>query len=306
MYNYIWVRRPDTGAWERVHNFGTDVRAFRSGTEESVNTIGMNLELRQQGLSMAVTYPFPLIIYRQFDDKVSSPALAARYPDFGKIEMTGLKHADASVRFTFTMDREAASFTLAGHVLDGRVTNVVYIINSLWTENYALPSHVYFEGFPEYDVTGPDGKFSSRVTIENVAYVIFYRADGDGVPYAYLPLSSERAEVENWFDNWKCLRDFRLASQNQKFVPSKDPPVRFCNDTGYCVRPRPDGSLPGVRVAFFPELGWGRGGIGRELRDRIEAAIRDRYADAARAWDRQRKWLVPKIELSHFQPPSEL
>ena len=31
MYNYIWVRRPSTGNWERLHNFGVDVRVRQAG-----------------------------------------------------------------------------------------------------------------------------------------------------------------------------------------------------------------------------------------------------------------------------------
>ena len=33
MYNYIHIRRPDTGQWERVHNFGVDARNLAAGRE---------------------------------------------------------------------------------------------------------------------------------------------------------------------------------------------------------------------------------------------------------------------------------
>ena len=68
MYNYICLNRPDTGRWDRVHNFGIDVGAYRSDTSELINTIGMNLILNRDGRSMGVGYPHPLIQYRQFDD----------------------------------------------------------------------------------------------------------------------------------------------------------------------------------------------------------------------------------------------
>ena len=43
---------------------------------------------------------------------------------------------------------------------------------------------------------------------------------------------------------------------------------------GYIVTPRADGTLPGVRVVFFPELGWGQGGKGPELRDKIIQSLK--------------------------------
>ena len=73
--------------------------------------------------------------------------------------------------------------------------------------------------------------------------------------------------------NWKCLYDFRTSGLNQQFIPEY-PPVAGCNDTGYIVTPRADGTLPGVRVVFFPELGWGQGGKGPELRDKMIQSLR--------------------------------
>ena len=56
-----------------------------------------------------------------------------------------------------------------------------------------------------------------------------------------------------------------------------DPPVTGANDTGYITAPRADGSLPGVRVVFFPELGWQQAGDGDALRKKIEDSIRRDY-----------------------------
>ncbi len=90
MYNYIWLKRPDTGRWERVHNFGIDVGADRSDTGDLINTIGMDLILTREARSMRVRYPNPLIQYRQFDDKIGTPEKVAKYPDFTTEEMPGL------------------------------------------------------------------------------------------------------------------------------------------------------------------------------------------------------------------------
>jgi hypothetical protein len=376
MYNYIWVRRPDGGSWERVHNFGIDVGAYRSDTGELINTIGMNLIVTRGGsvasgglrspqprgrphragghpplparkreaggesqalkgtagqdrpwhtveergvgqdrpwhtqgeaLMLRVRYPHPLIQYRQFDDKIGTPENVAKYPDFTPAEMPGLVHAEASLEFVYEVDAERSSFVISGRVLTGKVHHVVYIIDALWTDNHALPTHEYIDGVGEFDIRTPEavkcrevevagasgspstrcvgrthvaGKSSaagaSRPREAALPFALFYRQDGDGVPFALLPQSPERARFCNYYDNWKCHYDFRSASLNQQFIPH-EPPVTGCNDTGYIVSPREDGTLPGVRVAFFPELGWGRGGDGHQLRDRLLATIRERH-----------------------------
>ena len=338
MYNYIWVKRPDTGQWERVHNFGIDVGAYRAdaalrpssakraagaeaesseapspsaaagaSTGELVNTIGMNLILSQEGRSMRVRYPHPLIQYRQFDDKIGSPEKVAKYPDFTAEEMPGLVHADASLEFLYEVDAERPSFVVSGRVLTGKVHHVVYIIDALWTDNHALPTHEYIPSVGEFDIRTPEAERCKEVEVEGAAgspgtrceggtfvagvssasgasrpkeaelpFALFYRDDRDGVPFALLPQSPERARFCNYYDNWKCLYDFRAASLNQQFIP-QEPPVTGCNDTGYIVSPREDGSLLSVRVAFFPELGWSRGGDGHQLRDRLVATIREQY-----------------------------
>ncbi len=169
------------------------------------------------------------------------------------------------------------------------------------TDNHALPTHVCFEGFPEFDTRTPEGVYSRSPRIENVSYIIYYRSDGNGVPFACLPLFPDPAGVCNYYDNWQCLDDFRLSCYNQQFI-AQYPPVTGCNDAGYIARPNEDGTLNGVRVAFFPEFGWGRGGMGHVLRERIEEAIGKSYADAARSWDRRGKNLAPTLTLSTAAP----
>ena len=220
-------------------------------------------------------YPHPLIQYRQFDDKIGTREKVAKYPDFTPAEMPGLVHADASLEFVYEVDGERPSFVVSGRVLTGKVHHVVYIIDALWTDNHALPTHEYVDGVAEFDIRTPEAVNCREVEVAGKAFALFYRDDGDGVPFALLPQSPEPARFCNYYDNWKCHHDFRSASLNQQFIP-QEPPVTGCNDTGYIVSPRADGSLPGVRVAFFPELGWGRGGDGHQLRDRLLAAIRER------------------------------
>ena len=300
MYNYIHLRRPDTSQWERVHNFGIDVRGYRTGDGEMINTIGMNLRLRQEPDAMRVTYPDPLIEYRQFDDKIGTPEMVREYPDFTDEQLKGLKGAGGSLEFLYQIDPVKPSFVISGKVLHGRIYNIVYILSALWTDNHALPTHQMVEGFPEFDFARPEAALWRDVEIENIAYVIFYRHDGNGVPFALLPQTPVKAGICNYYDNWKCLDDFRTCSLNQQYVP-EDPAVHGSNDTGYIVPPREDGTFPAVRVAFFPELGWLRGGLGIELRERIVDATRGQYLDAARSWGAKS---LPASSLKTFRWPS--
>ncbi len=276
-YNYIWLRRPGTERWERVHNFGVDVGSYDSDGQQEMNCIGMDLSLERTGRTMRVTYPSPLVQYRQFDDRIGAREVVRKYPDFTVEEARRLVHADASVEFRYEIDPQRPSFVLSGRVLHGRICSVVYIIDALWTDNHFLPTHELVEGLPEYDPSRPEEKKAcAQVPIEKVRYAIFYRRDGEGVPFALLPLVPDRARVCNYFDNWKCLYDFHTSELNQQFVPD-NPPVTVANDTGYITSPRADGTLVPVRVAFFPELGWGQGGKGDELRERIVRSVKQAY-----------------------------
>ena len=279
-YNYIWVRRPGTDRWERVHNFGVDVGSYDSADQWEMNCIGINLSLKREGRTMTVTYPAPLVQYRQFDDRIATPELVRKYPDLTAGEVRRLVHADASIEFRYELDPQRPSFVVSGRVLGGRISSIVYIVDALWTNNHFLPTHELVEGQPEYDPARPEDKQAcAQVPIEKVRYAIFYRRDGEGVPFALLPLLPDRARVCNYFDNWKCLYDFHTSELNQQYVPD-DPPVTGANDTGYITAPRADGTLAPVRVAFFPELGWGQGGKGDELRARIVRVLKTAYPAA--------------------------
>ena len=279
-YNYISVRRPGTDRWERVHNFGVDVGSYDSGDQWEMNCIGMNLSLKREGRTMKSPIPSPLVQYRQFDDRIGTPELIRKYPDFTADDTRRLVHADASIEFRYEIDPERPSFVVSGRVLAGADQLIVYIVDALWTNNHFLPTHELVEGQPEYDPSPPEGKKAcAQVAIEKVHYAIFYRRDGEGVPFALLPLLPDRARVCNYFDNWKCLYDFHTSELNQQYVPD-DPPVTGANDTGYITVPRADGTFAAVRVAFFPELGWGQGGKGDELRRRIVRALKTAYPAA--------------------------
>ncbi|HHN46672.1 MAG TPA: hypothetical protein ENN09_04450 [Planctomycetes bacterium] len=297
MYNYIWVRHPSLKSWERVHNFGIDVGAPSSADGSEINCIGMNLVLQREKDAVRVTYPTPLVQYRQFDDKVGDAGVIRRYPDIPAAETPSLVHSDASLEFVYEVDAARPFYVVKGKVLGGRVFRTVYIVSALWTDNHALPTHVYYEGFPEYDVFHPEAAFTRTPQIENVAYVIFYRADGNGVPFALLPLDPAKTVVCNYYDNWKCLADFRLSCLNQQYVP-ENPAVSGCNDSGYHAVPRGDGTLAGVCVVFFPEFGWRQGGLGRDLRNRIENLVTSEYCDAAKSWLRRENNLAPALTIS--------
>ena len=306
MYNYIHVRRPDTGQFVRVHNFGIDVRGPRSAagpagspqeSADEINTVGLCLDLRREGNRLTVRYPRPLVQYRQFDDNGGSPETVRKYPDFSLDELPSLVHADAEVEFVYELDASRPSFTVTGRVLSGVVNTITYIVDALWTDNHACPTHEYVEGFPEFDIRSPDAPLCRMVDVENVAFAVFYRHDGNGVPLALLPLEPLRSAIVNFYDNWKCDYDFHAASCNQAYVPDR-PCVTGCNDAGYVVAPQAGGRLPGVRVAFFPELSHARGGMGHDLRRRIVDAIHLEYFSAARSWDRPGKWLPGRMTLT--------
>ncbi|MGD0089490.1 MAG: hypothetical protein ABSE73_06175 [Planctomycetota bacterium] len=305
MYNYVWVRRLGTGAWERLHNFGVDVRVRQAGKQLDelpggiINAVGLCLDIRRQGHRATVRYPNPLIQYRQFDDKIGSPELVRKYPDFSRGELPALVHADAEVEFVYALDPVRPAFTIQGRVISGQISDITYIIDALWTDNQACPTHEYAEGFPEFDISRPEGVYCKNFEAENVAFAIFYRHDGNGVPFALLPLEPTRGGFCNFYDNWKCDYDFHTCSCNQAYIPQR-PCITGSNDAGYLTNPQSDGRLPGVRVAFFPELSYLRGGYAHELRGRIVEAIRTQYWDTVQSWDRHGKNLPPRVTLSGF------
>ncbi|MFB3894226.1 MAG: hypothetical protein ACE15C_19650 [Phycisphaerae bacterium] len=308
MYNYIHVRRQDDGRWERLHNFGVDVRCFMVGPAPTVapdgpgsliNGVGMALDIRADAGRATVRYPKPLIRYRQFDDKIGSPELVRKYPDFTLQELPSLEHAEAEVEFTYELDGKEAAFTIRGRVISGTVPDITYIIDALWTDNRACPTHEYVEGFPEFSIAAPEGVYCKNMRVRNVAFAIFYRHDGNGVPFALLPLEPTAGGFCNYYDNWKCNYDFNTCSRNQSFIP-QSPCVTGCNDAGYLTSPHEDGRLPGVKVAFFPELAYLRGGQAHQLRERIVQAIKDRHWDAVRSWGRPAIGSPPEMTLTGF------
>lgn len=296
MYNYLWVRRPDTGAWERPHNFGVDVRAPHADGR-TLNLIGMALDVAITGRCARVRYPNPLVQYRQFDDAIGNAATIAHYPDQRLEELPAMVHADGEVAFVYEIDPVRPSYTVSGRVHSGRVSDITYIVSALWTDNHALPTHELLEGFPEIDQAAGIAQCWQNVETEGVAYALFYRRDGRGLPFALLPRQPLRAGICNFFDNWKCLRDFRTSCLNQAYVPSA-PAVKDANDTGYVAYTQADGTLPAVRVAFFPELGWGAGGTGDELVERLQAALRAGYLDDARAWNRPGRGIPTRLTMN--------
>lgn len=306
MYNYIWVRRPETNQWERLHNFGVDVAGYDTRNGQEINTIGMNLKTRKGKGSLRVTYPHPLIQYRQFDDKIGSEKIVRQYPDFADKELPKLVHADGSVEFDYQLDPERPSFIVSGRHLEGKIGTIVYILDALWTDNQALPTHEYIESFPEYCINGPEAMYCHRPEIQNVAFVLFYRHDGNGVPFALIPQRPDRAGIGNYFNNWRCDYDFHTCSMNQQYVPH-NPAITGCNDIGYITSAQADGSYNALRIAFFPELAYLKGGIGMGLREQLVAAIYKDYSDALKSWDRKGKWLRPTLTTyGTFQPVSEL
>ena len=155
-YNYLWIRRPDTGRWLRVHNFGIDVHAPKAGDNQDINCVGINLALRREANTVHVGYPRPIIQYRQFDEKVGRADRIRQYPEFTAKELPALVHSDAALEFQYQLDPERPSFTVRGRVLEGRLLLAIYIVDALWTDNHSLPTHEYLAGQAEYDIARPE------------------------------------------------------------------------------------------------------------------------------------------------------
>ena len=236
--------------------------SVRVGRRAGINCIGLNLALQREDRSLRVGYPRPLIQYRQLDDKIGRPELIRQYPDFSPPELSRLVHADAALEFQYQLDPERPSFTISGRVTEGRITSAVYILDALWVDNPALPTHEYIDGRPEYDTARPEATACKEVAVEKQAFAIFYRPDGDGVPFALVPLQPVPARFCNFYDNWKCLYDFRTSSLNQQFVP-QHPPVAGCNDTGYLVTPRRTAHCRACASCSFPNSVGARAAKGR-------------------------------------------
>ena len=157
-YNYIWVRRPGTERWERIHNFGVDVGSYDSADQQEMNfhrhqPLAESRRPRDAGhLSLAPGAVPP--VRRPY----RHAQMIRKYPDFTSEEAHHLTHADARLEFRYEIDPERPSFVLSGRVLQGRISSVVYIIDALWTDNHFLPTRELVEGRPEYDPSQPEAK----------------------------------------------------------------------------------------------------------------------------------------------------
>lgn len=289
MYNYIWVKQGDGiwTNWVRAYNFGIDVGApSKRNPQENKNTIGVHLDISVRGQSARVIYPSPLVSYSEFANAKSLEQIH-NYPDLPANYGSLLDGAESSLEFSYDLDEKRPSFLVSGRVLSGKVASVVYIISALWTDNRQLPTHLFCEGMRPVENHGEGYCLLRRSFIENIAYAIFYRADGLGLPFALLPQLPNKSTLCNLYDNSFCLNTFHTASTNQEYIPH-DPPVVDSNDTGYTTEPDVNGGLRAVRVVFFPELGWGRGGRGFTQVSKIESIIHSEYFEAARSWKRKK------------------
>jgi hypothetical protein len=52
------------------------------------------------------------------------------------------------------------------------------------TSRQACPTHEYVEGFPAFDITKPDDVHCRHLEVEDAAFFICYRHDGNGVSLA--------------------------------------------------------------------------------------------------------------------------
>src|SRR4051812_27195261 len=107
MYNYVWLRNPRSGGFERLYNFGSDVAAKeRRGTGEWKNTIGVRLraerDLDGRPNTLRLPYPPPLVLSRQFE-KAETPAAIHHSPDLPAELPPTLRVADGSVSVDYAL-----------------------------------------------------------------------------------------------------------------------------------------------------------------------------------------------------------
>lgn len=277
MYNYIWVRNPKTGAFERLYNFGCDVGARERGTRDVVNTIGVNMraqaDVNDSEAAVTLTYPSPLVVYRQFE-KASSPATTWNYPDLPQPLPSVMQVCDASLAVTYSLRKGEAAFSVTAKHLGGVIENVTPILNAMWVDNEHVPQTMYIEDIGEFDWDRPAPV--SRAYTCDVRYFVFYNRDGSGVPYGLVIQGRQKQCVLPHPGNPDGDGVFRVCSTNQEFIPKHTATNRF-NDTNVSFALTDSRITPPLRWVLFPELGWGQGGRGAELLTRLRASMEEKH-----------------------------
>ncbi|MCY3021809.1 MAG: hypothetical protein NTW87_22590 [Planctomycetota bacterium] len=307
MYNYIWVRNPTTGKFERLYNFGCDVgarerpvaRAAGSPgdpdvrpTPHIVNTIGVNMrakaDVSETEAAVTLTYPSPLVVYRQFE-KASNPAAIWNYPDLPDPLPSSMRLADATLAVTYSLRKGEAAFTISAKHLGGVIENVTPILNAMWVDNEHVPQTMYIEDIGEFDWDRPAPV--SRAETCDVRYFLFYNRDGSGLPYGLVVQGRQKTCVAPHPGNPDGEGVFKVCSTNQEFIPRRAPTGRF-NDTNVYLMLTDSRITPPLRWVLFPELGWGQGGTGAELLARLRARTEEKHLSW---WDGATR--QPSVEL---------
>jgi len=277
MYNYIWIRNPLSGQFERLYNFGCDVGARERGTREIVNTIGVNMraqaEVNENEAAVTLTYPSPLVVYRQFE-KASSPAAIWNYPDLPAELPSVMRLCDASLAVTYSLRKGEAAFSVTAKHLGGVIENITPILNAMWVDNEHVPQTMYIEGFGEFDWDRPAPV--SRAEVCDVRYFVFYNRDGSGVPYGLVVQGRQKTCVAPHPGNPDGEGVFKVCSTNQEFIPKRAPTGRF-NDTNIYFMLTDSRITPPLRWVLFPELSHGAGGTGAELLKRLCARMEEAH-----------------------------
>jgi hypothetical protein len=277
MYNYIWARNPRSGEFERVYNFGCDVGARERGTTRIVNTIGVKLQLREtldeNEVTIKLVYPSPLVVYRQFE-KAASPAAIWNYPDLPQELPSNMRLCDATLAVTYTLRRNDPSFVTSAYHLGGVIDGVTPILNAMWVDNEHVPETMYVEDFGEFD-WNRQPPLSHLVTCD-VRYCLFYNRDGSGVPYGLVIHGRQKQSLFPHPGNPDGEGVFKVCSTNQEFQPKKAPVDRFNDTNVWC--PFTDSRITSpLQWVLFPQFGWGQGGSGPALLQRLRQEMEEKH-----------------------------
>jgi hypothetical protein len=271
-----------------------------------VNVIGVKMsakaEVNENEAAVTLTYPSPLVVYRQFE-KASSPAAIWNYPDLPDPLPPTMRVSDAALTVTYALRKGEAAFTISAKHLGGVIENATPILNAMWVDNEHVPQTFYIEDIGEFDWDRPAPV--SRAEVCDVRYFIFYNRDGSGVPYGLVIQGRQKTCVAPHAGNPDGEGVFKVCSTNQEFRPKRAPTDRF-NDTNVFFMLGDSRIMPPQRWVLFPELSWGQGGAGDELLKRLRACMEEKHLAW---WDGATRQPSAEIFLRHWpgrHPPATL
>jgi len=125
------------------------------------------------------------------------------------------------------------------------------------------------------------------------------------VPYGLVVCGRHRQGIYPHAGNPDGDGVFKVCSTNQEFRPKRAPAGRF-NDTNLSCPFRESRVTPTIRWVLFPELGWGQGGEGPALLERLCRRMEEKHLSW---WDGATRQPSAEFFFRHWpgrQPPPTL